>query len=65
MGEFGVFASKSWGALRASVPLAAGLGNLPMLPFQVANWASATLWALFLLAPGAFGWNERCPTVDQ
>jgi membrane protein DedA with SNARE-associated domain len=54
-GALGVFMSKFWGPLRASVPLAAGLGGLPGAPFQIANWASAAVWAFGLLAPGAFG----------
>ena len=57
MGALGVFASKFWGPLRACVPLAAGLGDLPALPFQIANWASAAAWAFLLLAPGAFGFT--------
>ncbi len=54
-GALGVFASKFWGPLRAAVPIAAGVGGLPNLPFQIANWASAALWAFVLLAPGSFG----------
>jgi membrane protein DedA with SNARE-associated domain len=54
-GALGVFASKFWGPLRASVPIAAGLGGLPEIPFQIANWTSAALWSFLLLAPGAFG----------
>jgi membrane protein DedA with SNARE-associated domain len=54
-GAIGVFASKFWGPLRASVPITAGLGGLPNLPFQIVNWTSAAIWSFLLLAPGAFG----------
>jgi membrane protein DedA with SNARE-associated domain len=54
-GLFGVFISKFFGPLRAAVPLAAGIAQMPALPFQIANWASAVTWSLLTLAPGAFG----------
>jgi membrane protein DedA with SNARE-associated domain len=40
------------GPLRATVPLVAGLTHMPMLPFQLANFGSAFLWAGILLTPG-------------
>jgi membrane protein DedA with SNARE-associated domain len=57
---------KSWGAwaivlgrfsgpLRATVPIAAGIAQMPSWLFQLANWASAFLWAFVLLSPGTFG----------
>ncbi len=54
-GVFGVFIGRFFGPLRAIVPLAAGASQMPRLPFQLANWASAFVWATTTLAPGAFG----------
>ena len=56
-GALGVFASKFWGPLRAAIPIAAGVGGVPNLPFQIANWASAALWSFVLLAPGSFAFE--------
>jgi membrane protein DedA with SNARE-associated domain len=38
--------------LRASVPLVAGIFQMPFLPFQVANFTSAFVWAGVLLTMG-------------
>jgi membrane protein DedA with SNARE-associated domain len=54
-GALGVFISKFFGALRAAVPLAAGISQMPSLPFQLANWASAVAWSFITLGPGAVG----------
>ena len=54
-GVFGVFVGRFFGPLRAIVPLAAGASQMPRLPFQLANWSSAFVWATTTLAPGAFG----------
>lgn len=54
-GVLGVFLGRFLGPLRATVPLVAGMGGMPMLPFQIANVTSAFLWAAGLLIPGAFG----------
>jgi membrane protein DedA with SNARE-associated domain len=43
------------GPLRASVPIAAGIAQMPQAMFQFANWTSAFLWAFALLSPGALG----------
>ena len=43
------------GPLRASVPIVAGITEMPGLKFQIANWRSAFLWAFVLLSPGKFG----------
>lgn len=51
-GTLGVFAGRFFGPLRASVPLAAGICEMPALPFQLANIASALVWATGILAPG-------------
>lgn len=52
-GAWGVFAGRFFGPLRALVPLVAGVFEMPRLRFQVANLASALVWATGLLAPGA------------
>ena len=54
-GVFGVFIGRFFGPLRAIVPLAAGASQMARLPFQLANWSSAFVWATTTLAPGAFG----------
>jgi len=54
-GMYAVFIGRFFGPLRASVPLAAGILEMPWWPFQIANFTSAFLWAALLLAPGAFG----------
>ncbi|MER8791832.1 DedA family protein [Mesorhizobium sp. M0983] len=54
-GVAGVFFGRFFGPLRASVPLVAGICEMPVLTFQIVNVASAILWATGILAPGAFG----------
>jgi membrane protein DedA with SNARE-associated domain len=39
----------------ATVPLVAGIAEMPPLRFQIANWTSAFLWAFVLLSPGSWG----------
>lgn len=51
----GVFLGRFIGPLRAVVPLTAGACEMPMIPFQIANWTSAFLWAGVTLGPGAMG----------
>jgi membrane protein DedA with SNARE-associated domain len=54
-GAIGIAIGRFFGPLRATVPLAAGIFEMPWLTFQLANFISAFLWAGVLLAPGAFG----------
>jgi membrane protein DedA with SNARE-associated domain len=54
-GAPGVFIGRFFGPLRAVVPLAAGASRMSPLPFQLANWSSALVWATVTLAPGALG----------
>lgn len=54
-GTLGVFVGRFFGPLRAAVPLVAGACKMERLPFQVANWTSAFVWAAVTLGPGAFG----------
>lgn len=51
------------GPLRASVPLIAGICQMPMWLFQLTNFGSAFLWAFVLLSPGSLlayylNWNH-------
>ncbi|MBM3608473.1 MAG: DedA family protein [Alphaproteobacteria bacterium] len=60
-GAAGVFIGRFFGPLRAAVPLVAGAAQMPRVPFQIANWTSAFVWATVTLAPGAIGaeWLRR------
>ena len=51
-GFYAVFFGRFFGPLRASVPLAAGILEMPWWPFQIANFTSAFLWAAMLLYLG-------------
>jgi len=51
-GAIGVFVGRFFGPLRCVVPLIAGVCDMSQVPFQIANVASATIWALVVLAPG-------------
>jgi membrane protein DedA with SNARE-associated domain len=50
-GVWSVFIGRFFGPLRALVPLIAGVFRMPLFPFQMANVASAMVWAFVLLAP--------------
>lgn len=54
-GMMGVIVGRFFGPLRATVPLFAGIFEMPALRFQIANWASAFLWAWVLLGVGDVG----------
>ncbi|MBX9761019.1 MAG: DedA family protein [Beijerinckiaceae bacterium] len=54
-GALGVFGGRFIGPLRAAVPLAAGACEMPRVPFHIANWSSAFVWATTTLAPGVLG----------
>jgi membrane protein DedA with SNARE-associated domain len=51
-GVLGIFIARFSGPLRASVPLVAGIFEMPYWRFQLANFASAFLWAGVLLLLG-------------
>ncbi|MGH1418601.1 MAG: DedA family protein [Hyphomicrobiaceae bacterium] len=56
--EYGVWAiviGRFFGPLRAAVPIVAGIAEMPFRKFQIANFASAFLWAGVLLILGAVG----------
>jgi membrane protein DedA with SNARE-associated domain len=54
-GAAGIVIARFSGPLRATVPIAAGIAEMPWLSFQVANWGSAFVWAFVLLSPGLWG----------
>lgn len=51
-GALGIFIGRFFGPLRASVPLVAGMFEMPFWRFQIANFTSALLWAAVLLTLG-------------
>jgi membrane protein DedA with SNARE-associated domain len=51
-GEPSIFIGRFFGPLRASVPLAAGIFEMPYWRFQVANFLSAFVWSAALLLFG-------------
>jgi membrane protein DedA with SNARE-associated domain len=48
----GIFIARFSGPLRAAVPLVAGIFEMPYWRFQIANFASAFVWAAVLLLFG-------------
>ncbi len=59
-----IFIGRFFGPLRASVPLAAGIFEMPFWPFQIANVVSALVWSAVLLLLGdglsiGLGWILR------
>ena len=54
-GVLGIFIGRFFGPLRASVPLVAGIFEMPFWRFQIANFASAFVWAAVLLTLGDLG----------
>ena len=51
-GVLAIFIGRFFGPLRASVPLVAGIFRMDYWQFQIANFASAFLWAFVLLTIG-------------
>jgi len=54
-GALGIFIGRFSGPLRASVPLIAGIFEMPIWRFQFANFTSAFVWAAVLLTLGDVG----------
>jgi membrane protein DedA with SNARE-associated domain len=54
-GGWAVVLGRFTGPLRASVPIVAGIAQMPQLYFQLANVGSAFLWSFVLLSPGTLG----------
>ena len=53
-GAFGVFFGHFFGPVRAVIPVVAGMFRMRELPFQIANVASAFVWAAGVIAPAFF-----------
>jgi membrane protein DedA with SNARE-associated domain len=51
-GVLAIFIGRFFGPLRASVPLVAGIFEMPYWRFQLANFSSAFVWAAVLLTLG-------------
>jgi membrane protein DedA with SNARE-associated domain len=51
-GILGIFIGRFFGPLRASVPLVAGIFEMPYWRFQLANFSSAFVWSAVLLTLG-------------
>ena len=51
-GTWSIFLGRFFGPVRAVIPLVAGMFEMPFVPFQIANFTSAFLWAFVLLVPG-------------
>ncbi len=63
-GALAIFIGRFFGPLRASVPLVAGIFQMPWWQFQLANFSSAFVWAAVLLTLGdvvgkLLGWAWR------
>lgn len=54
-GFWAVFLGRFLGPIRSTVPLVAGMLEMNHLRFQLANVASAVIWAPLMLAPGWLG----------
>ncbi|MSP88648.1 MAG: DedA family protein [Alphaproteobacteria bacterium] len=54
-GAASVFLGRFLGPVRATIPLIAGMMDMPRIPFQIANWTSACIWAPYWLAAGVLG----------
>lgn len=53
-GVWGVFFGHFFGPVRAVIPVVAGIFDMRQLPFQIANTASAFMWAAGVIAPSFF-----------
>ncbi len=53
----GIFIGRFFGPLRASVPLIAGILEMPYWKFQFANFTSAIIWSFLLLGFGEVGFS--------
>ncbi len=53
-GAFGVFLGHFFGPVRAVIPVVAGMFRMRELPFQVANIASAFIWAAGVIGPAFY-----------
>jgi len=51
-GPWAIVLGRFSGPLRASVPIVAGVVQMPRMIFQIANWGSAFIWAISLMVFG-------------
>lgn len=51
-GFWSILAGRFFGPIRSTIPLIAGVMQMPQRPFQLANLLSALLWVPLMLAPG-------------
>jgi membrane protein DedA with SNARE-associated domain len=58
-GGWGVFVGHFFGPVRAVIPVVAGMFRMRQLPFQIANAASAFIWAAGVIAPSFFAVTFR------
>jgi membrane protein DedA with SNARE-associated domain len=58
-GGWGVFFGHFVGPVRAVIPVVAGMFRMRQLPFQIANIASAFIWATGVIAPSFFAVTFR------
>jgi membrane protein DedA with SNARE-associated domain len=58
-GALAIFFGRFSGPLRATVPLVAGMVNMGQICFQIANAASALVWATGILLPGYIGFAGK------
>jgi membrane protein DedA with SNARE-associated domain len=54
-GTLSVFFGRFFGPIRAAITVVAGTFKMPLPKFALATLASAPIWAIGLLAPGALG----------
>jgi membrane protein DedA with SNARE-associated domain len=62
-GALSVFFGHFFGPVRAIIPVIAGMYALPQWQFQLANIASAFIWAAGVIAPSFFGIGYLAGTV--
>lgn len=54
-GSHSVFLGRFFGPVRAVIPLVAGMMQMPIRRFQIANWLSALVWAPYWILVGVLG----------
>lgn len=54
-GVASVFLGRFFGPVRAVIPVIAGIMDMPSGKFQLANWSSALIWAVYWLGVGLVG----------
>ena len=64
-GTWAIFLGRFLGPFRATVPLVAGMCELEFWPFQIANAASAVIWAYRAAGAGGRGCARICALPDD